>query len=213
LRAVRLSLREKSLFKDQIRGILRAAYQKNVWIMIPMISKVEEVLEVKKVFKECEEELAAKNQSFSQDYQFGVMIEVPSAALVIDAICEHVDFISIGTNDLIQYTCAVDRLNTTVEDLYDPFHPGFLRLMAAIIRGTKESGKFAGICGSIAHKKELVPYFVGLGIDELSMTAQHILPTRKLLQSLSFDECKKIAHEVLRAKTSEEVKKILSENP
>jgi phosphotransferase system enzyme I (PtsI) len=185
LRAIRLCLKEKDLFKNQIKAILRAAHFHNdIWIMIPMISRLEEILETKKIFKECEEELAQNQTEFTKNYKFGVMIEVPSAALIIDEICEYVDFISIGTNDLIQYTCAVDRMNSSVENLYDPFHPGFLKLMAMIIKGAKAKNKFVGICGSIAHKKELVPYFVNWGVDELSMTAQHILPTRKLIASL-----------------------------
>lgn len=209
LRAVRLCLQQPQLFKNQIKAILRAAQTHEVWIMIPMISKIEEIIATKKIFQECKDELGSLNIPYSDNYKLGVMIEIPSAALMIDKICDYVDFISIGTNDLIQYMCAVDRMNTSVECLYDPYHPGFLRLMKTIIHGAKAKSTFVGICGSVAHKTDLVPYFVGLGVDELSMTAQHVLPTRKIIRNLQCRECVKLTDAIDQASTSEETRAIL----
>lgn len=209
LRAIRLCLQEPQIFKDQIKAILRAANNYDVWLMIPMISKIEEILATKNIIQQCTAELDQAQILYSKTLKFGVMIEVPSAALIIDKICDHVDFISIGTNDLIQYTCAVDRLNSSVEALYDPYHPGFLRLMKMIISQAKAKGTFVGICGSVAHKPELVPYFIGLGVDELSMTAQHILPTRKLIRDLTYSKCVKLVDALDAAGTSDESRTIL----
>ncbi|HEY8271876.1 MAG TPA: phosphoenolpyruvate--protein phosphotransferase [Pseudobdellovibrionaceae bacterium] len=206
LRGVRLCLREQNIFKDQLKAILRAAVGHSVGIMVPMISNIEEILETKKIIKECQSELRACGQKFSEGFKFGVMIEVPSAAMIVDFISRHVDFISIGTNDLTQYICAVDRLNDKVEKLYNPYNPGFLRTMNSILSAARKNNLHVGICGSLAHEEFLVPLFIGMGVDELSMTSQHILQTRKLVRSLNYQDCQKLVEEVLQLETSAEIK-------
>ncbi len=209
LRGVRLCLEERRIFKDQLKSILRAALGHSVGIMVPMISNIEEIIQTKQVLEECKNEMDADKVAYSRDYEFGVMIEVPSAAMMVDLIARHVDFISIGTNDLTQYVCAVDRLNDKVEALYDPYNPGFLRVMNQILGSSYKAKLHSGICGSLAHSELLVPLFIGMGVDELSMTSQHILSTRKLLRSLSHQDCKKLVGEVLQLETSAEIKKCL----
>lgn len=206
LRGVRLCLEEKAIFKDQLKSILRAALGHSVGIMIPMISNIEEIVRTKALLKECERELENSGIAFSRECKFGVMIEVPSAAMMVDLIARHVDFISIGTNDLTQYVCAVDRLNDKVEALYDPFNPGFLRVMNQILSTSFRVKLHSGICGSLAHSELLVPLFIGMGVDELSMTSQHILATRKLMRNLVFEDCRKLVSSVLSLETSVEIK-------
>ena len=211
LRGIRLCLEERIIFKDQLKAILRAAAGHSVGIMVPMISNIEEILKAQDILKECEQELETANLAFSKDYDFGVMIEVPSAAMIVDLIARHVDFISIGTNDLTQYVCAVDRLNDKVEALYDPFNPGFLRMMNQILSASFKAKLHSGICGSLAHSNLLVPLFIGMGVDELSMTSQHILGTRKLVRNLSYKDCQALVSEVLMLETSAEIKSRLEE--
>ena len=211
LRGVRLCLEEKAIFKDQLKSILRAAVGHSVGIMVPMISNIEEILQTKAILEECKKELEKDKLQFSKDYEFGVMIEVPSAAMIVDLIARHVDFISIGTNDLTQYVCAVDRLNDKVEALYDPFNPGFLRVMNQVLGSAFKAKLHSGICGSLAHSELLVPLFIGMGVDELSMTSQHILSTRKLLRGLSYEECRVLVSEVLSLETSAEIKSHLAQ--
>jgi phosphotransferase system enzyme I (PtsI) len=212
LRGVRLCLREKNIFKDQIKAILRAAEGHSVGIMIPMISNIEEIIETKKIIEECKTELRESLQKFSADFKFGVMIEVPSAAMIVDFISRHVDFISIGTNDLTQYVCAVDRLNDKVEKLYNPYNPGFLRTMNTILDAARKNNLHAGICGSLAHEELLVPLFIGMGVSELSMTSQHILKTRKLVRGLNYQDCQKLVEEILQLETSAEIKAKLTQS-
>lgn len=212
LRGVRLCLHEVNIFKDQIKAILRAAERYSVGIMVPMISNIEEIIETKKIIEECKAELRTSLLGFSESFKFGVMIEVPSAAMIVDFISRHVDFISIGTNDLTQYVCAVDRLNDKVEKLYNPYNPGFLRTMNYILKAAHKNQLHAGICGSLAHEALLVPLFIGMGVSELSMTSQHILQTRKLVRSLNYGDCQKLVEEVLQLETSAEIKAKLSQD-
>lgn len=209
LRAVRLCLQEKGLFKNQLKAILRASLGHHVGLMIPMISCVEEIIETRAVLSECKVELKQSGVPYSESLKFGVMIEIPSAAMIVDLISRHVDFISIGTNDLTQYMCAVDRLNDRVEALYNPYNPGFLRVLNLVFKAANENKIHAGICGSLAHSELLVPLFVGMGVHELSMTAQHVLGTRKAVRELDRSECQKLVSEVLMLETSNEIKERL----
>jgi phosphotransferase system enzyme I (PtsI) len=210
LRAVRLCLGpQKGLFKTQLRAILQAAVGHQVGIMIPMISCVEEVVACKEVLEECKLELEKEGRKFSNDYQFGVMIEIPTAAMLMDHIAPLVDFISIGTNDLIQYSTAVDRLNPQIAALYNHFNPGFLRLLHRVITEARAHDVFVGICGSLAHKPELVPWFVGAGVQELSMTSQHILKTREMICSLDLKKCQQLVTEVMKLGYAKDVQTAL----
>lgn len=209
-RAIRICLKEPALFKAQLRALYRASVHGPLSIMFPMISSLEEILAVKKIVEELKEELRAKAIAFREDVKLGIMIEIPAAAVLSDILADHVDFFSIGTNDLTQYTCAVDRMNEKIEHLYNPYNPGLLRLIHMTIKNARAKNKMVGICGSMAHQKDLVALFVGMGVSELSMSAMHILPTRKIIRSLSFRDCQKLVDEFLKAGTADEVKKLLN---
>ncbi len=209
VRALRLCFQKPALFKTQLRAILRAAYGGELAIMFPMVAQVEEIVLARQFLKEVETELKTQGQKFAEKYQVGIMVEIPSVALLVDTLAPYVDFISIGTNDLLQYTTASDRLNPALKGVYEPFNPGFLRLMHLIISQAVQHKIHVGICGSLSHHNLLMPYFIGCGIEELSMTAQHILPTRARLRALKFSECKTLVAQVLKAATVEEIKSIL----
>ncbi|NNM28783.1 MAG: phosphoenolpyruvate--protein phosphotransferase, partial [Akkermansiaceae bacterium] len=168
-RGIRFSLARRDLFKEQLRAILRAGASGRVGLMFPLVSGVTEVREAKKLVAECIEELEQRGEEYSADVEVGVMIEVPSAAMVAADIAAEVDFLSIGTNDLIQYTVAVDRINPRVASLYKSTHPGVVRLIKATVDGASKHGIWTGVCGEMAGDLELLPLLVGLGIDELSV--------------------------------------------
>ena len=209
-RAIRICLREPELFKTQLRALIRASVHGPLSVMFPMISSLEEILAVKKIWTEVTIELDTKKVPFSHNIQLGIMIEIPSAAILSDILADHVDFFSIGTNDLTQYTCAVDRMNEKIEHLYNPYNPGLLRLIHMTIKNARAKNKMVGICGSMAHQKDLVPLFVGMGISELSMSAMHILSTRKIIRGLKKSDCEKLVAEFLKLGTADEVKNLLN---
>jgi phosphotransferase system enzyme I (PtsI) len=209
-RAIRICLKETEMFKTQLRALLRASVFGPLSIMFPMISSLEETLAVKKIVQEVKDDLTAKGISFSSEIKLGIMIEIPSAAVLSDILADHVDFFSIGTNDLTQYTCAVDRMNEKIEHLYNPYNPGLLRLIHMTIKNARAKNKMVGICGSMAHQKDLVPLFVGMGVSELSMSAMHILSTRKIIRNLKFSECEKLVAEFLKLGTADDIKKLLN---
>lgn len=208
-RAIRICLDDTELFKTQLRALLRASVYGNLGIMFPMISSYEEIAQAKVILEECQNELKSKKIAFSNEIKLGVMIEIPSAALMVDQFAELIDFISIGTNDLTQYTCAVDRMNAKIEKLYNPYNPGLLRLIHLAIKEANISGLKSAMCGTMSHMPLLVPFLVGCGLQEFSMSPSHILATRKLVRSLKFTDCQKLAERILECKTSEEVLKEL----
>ena len=209
LRAIRYCLQEITFFKTQLRALMRASVRGHLGIMFPMISNVQEVLDAKEVLEDVKRDLIQEGIAFSPDVQIGIMIEVPSAALISDILAQHVDFLSIGTNDLIQYTCAVDRLNEKINNLYDPFHPAVLRLIQLIISNGHKEGAWVGMCGDMAGTRELVPVLLGMGLREFSMAPSAILYARKLARSLRYLDCKKIAETVLSLRTGQEVQDYL----
>lgn len=204
-RAIRLCLREPEIFKIQLRALLRASIFGNLKIMFPMISSLEELLEAKAILNEVKEKLTKENIDFSKDVEVGIMIEVPSAAIISDILAEHVDFFSIGTNDLIQYTCAVDRMNEKIEHLYQPFNPGVLRLIKTVIENGHRKAIWVGMCGEVAGDMRLIPLLIGMGLDEFSMSPISILHARRLIRSLSYEKCKKIANEALALGSAKEI--------
>ncbi|KXZ39519.1 phosphotransferase system, enzyme I, PtsI [Alkalithermobacter thermoalcaliphilus JW-YL-7 = DSM 7308] len=208
-RAIRLCLDRKDIFKTQLRALLRASVYGNLKIMFPMISCLEELLEAKSVLEEVKKDLDKENISYSKDVQVGMMIEVPSAAIISDILAKHVDFFSIGTNDLIQYTCAVDRMNEKIHNLYNPFNPAVLRLIKLVIDNGHKEGIWVGMCGEVAGDKRLIPILIGMGLDEFSMSPISILPARKLINSLSYEEMKKISDEVLKLTTADEIQEYI----
>lgn len=204
-RAIRLCLEQKDMFKTQLKAILRASIYGNILIMYPMISSVDEVIEANKVLDEAKMELRAKGIAFDEKIKCGVMIEIPSSALTADIIIKEVDFFSIGTNDLCQYTLAVDRMNERVSHLYQPFHPGVLRLIKTVIDESHKAGKITGMCGEMAGDPAAALLLLGLGLDEFSMSASSMLIIKKIVRNVSMEEAQKIAEHALTLKTSEQI--------
>lgn len=196
-RAIRLCLDRKDIFKTQLRALYRASIHGRLRIMFPMISSLEELLQAKEVVKEVLAELDSEGVAYAKDVEIGMMIEVPSAAVISDVLAKHVDFFSIGTNDLIQYTCAVDRMNQKISYLYNQFNPAVLRLIKTVIDNAHKEGKWAGMCGESAGDQKMIPILLGMGLDEFSMSPISILPARKLITSVKESDMKKLADDVL----------------
>lgn len=208
-RAIRLCLEQKDIFKTQLRALLRASAFGNLKIMFPMISSLEELLAAKEILNEVKGELDSEGIGYSSKIEVGMMIEVPAAAIVSDILAKHVDFFSIGTNDLIQYTCAVDRMNEKIHHLYNPFNPAVLRLIKMVIDNGHKENIWVGMCGEMAGDTNIIPLLLGMGLDEFSMSPISVLPARKAIRNLSLEEAKEIADKVLSMSSSEEIKKFL----
>ncbi len=168
---------------------------------------VEQIQKQSQVIQEVKEELKAKQIEFNENIEIGIMIEIPSAAIMSDVLAKECDFFSIGTNDLIQYTMAVERGNEKVANLYSHFHPAIIRLIKYVIDNAHKNHILCGMCGEAAGDLQFIPILIGLGLDEFSMNANKILPARKLIRELDFKECQKLAEEVLKLSSTEEVKK------
>ncbi len=180
-RAIRLCLDRKDIFKDQIRALLRASIYGNLKIMFPMISSLSEFLDAKAFIEECKAELLKEGHKVSEAMEIGIMVEIPAAAVMADELAKHVDFFSIGTNDLIQYTLAADRMSEKVSYLYNPMHPAVLRLIKMTIEGAHKEGKWCGMCGEMAGDEAAIPTLVQYGLDEFSMSASSILKAKQII--------------------------------
>jgi len=210
-RGIRISLQHKPIFKTQIKAILRASKTKNIKIMFPMISSLEEVKEVKKIIGSCKKELDKKNIEFDKDIKIGAMIEIPSAAITSDLIAAECDFLSIGTNDLIQYTLAVDRDNQTVDKYYIPQHPSVLRLIKLTIQNAHNHNVKVAVCGEMASQMKFIPLLLGLGIDELSVSPGQFLEIKKLVLNSDINCLKKQAEEILKSTSIKDIDTALAE--
>jgi phosphotransferase system enzyme I (PtsI) len=199
------------MFKEQLRAILRASTRENVAVMFPLVSGVSEVLEAKKALHQCMDELDKDNVPFDHNIDVGVMIEVPSAAIMTDMIAPEVDFFSIGTNDLVQYTLAVDRVNHHVANIYKPTNPAVIRLIKRTIDASHDAGIWTGICGEMAGDLELTPLLIGLGVDELSVGAHLVAPVRRAIGLLSHAECSAMAEQALGRRIAAEIRGISAE--
>ena len=204
-RAIRISLNRPDIFKVQLRALLRASAFGDIHIMYPMIASVEEVKQANVMLDECKEELTAEGKEFNKDIKVGIMIEVPAAAVISPILAKYVDFFSLGTNDLCQYTLAVDRMNEAISSLYQPLHPGVLRLIKHVIDASHEQGKFTGMCGELASDPVATMILLGLGLDEFSMTASSIPLIKNILRSVSKAECEEVANKALTMDTAEEI--------
>ena len=209
-RAIRICLAQPDIFKVQLRALLRASIYGNLRIMYPMISCVEEVRAANEILNECKKELESEGISYSNDIQVGIMVEIPAAAVAADLIADEVDFFSIGTNDLIQYTCAVDRMNEKISHLYNAFNPAVLRLIKNVIDAAHNNNIWCGMCGETAGDKRLIPIYLGMGLDEFSMSASSILKARKQVSELSYEQMKTMAEKALKLKTSDEIQSFIA---
>ena len=204
-RAIRISLNRPDIFKVQLRALLRASAFGDIHIMYPMIASVEEVKCANVMLEGCKAELRKEGVAFNEDIKVGIMIEVPAAAVIAPILAKYVDFFSIGTNDLCQYTLAVDRMNEAIGNLYQPLHPGVLRLIKGVIDASHEQGKLTGMCGELAGDPVATMILLGLGLDEFSMTASSIPLIKNILRSLSKAECEAVATHALTLDTAEEI--------
>ncbi|MCH7228299.1 phosphoenolpyruvate--protein phosphotransferase [Haloferula sp. A504] len=201
-RGIRVSLDRPAMFKEQLRAILRASAHGKVAVMFPLISGIREVRRAKELVWECMDELEEEQVPFDGDLEIGVMIEVPSAAVIADLIAPEVDFFSIGTNDLIQYTVASDRVNHRVADLYRPSHPAVIRLIKQTIDAGLAAGAWTGVCGEMAGDLRFTPLLLGLGVEELSVGPHQVPRVRRAIRALSHAECAALADEALKSPLS-----------
>ncbi|MDH3974384.1 MAG: phosphoenolpyruvate--protein phosphotransferase [Deltaproteobacteria bacterium] len=206
LRSIRFSLQEREVFKVQLRAILRASAFGSVKIMFPMISGVEEVREAKSILNEAKEELVKEGIAFDKAVETGIMIEVPSATLIADILAKEVDFFSIGTNDLIQYSLAIDRVNEHVAYLYEPLHPAVLRMVKSVVHAGHNAGINVSMCGEMAGDPVYSIVLLGLGLDTLSMSAFSIPRVKKVLRSVSSEEARFIADKAMSLSTAKEIR-------
>ena len=211
LRGIRLLLENPAMFKNQVRAILKASVNKNIKMMLPMVSTLKEIRESKKIIDECKLELTNEKIAFDQDIEVGIMIEVPSAAVMARDFSKEVDFISIGTNDLIQYLMAVDRGNDLVSELYQEFSPAVINTIKHIVDETKKSKKPLSLCGEMAADTLAMPLLIGMGLDSLSMSPSTIAYAKRIIRSFEFKKAKKLAVQCLKMQNEVEVKEIIED--
>ena len=204
-RAIRYCLERPDFFKIQLRAILRASAFGNVRIMYPMISGIGELRRANAFLEECKTELAEQGVAFNRDIEVGIMIEIPSAALSAERLAKEVSFFSIGTNDLIQYALAVDRVNDAISYLFDPTHPAVLRLIKMVVDAARSAGIWVGVCGEMAGDVTLTPLLLGLGVDELSASSRLVPRVKKAVQSLNLSVCQSLADEAFQLDTGAEI--------
>ncbi len=205
LRGIRLLLENKSLFKTQIRAVLRATENKNVQFMIPMVSTIKEIKDAKELIVECKKELKHEGIKFDNNMKVGIMVEVPSAAVMAEVFAKEVDFLSIGTNDLIQYLLAVDRGNDLVADLYQEFSPAVIRTIYYVVKEAKKANKGVSLCGEMAADTLAIPLLVGLGLESLSISPTTLLYATRIIRSMSFKKAEELAKACLSCSTEVEV--------
>ena len=210
-RAVRMTLDNPDLFRTQLRALLRASQHGNLKIMFPMIATIDEFNRAKALLIEEKDKLVDEGEKIKEDIEVGIMVEIPSAAILADQFAKVVDFFSIGTNDLIQYTMAADRMNESVSYLYQPHHPALLRLIKMVIDAAHKEGKWAGMCGEMAGDEQAVPLLLGLGLDEFSMSASSVLKARKQISQLKKTDMERLAASAIECKDSEEVLALVEE--
>lgn len=211
-RALRISLRREDLFLPQLKAILRAGVYGKAAIMLPMVISVAEINQVKELLQKAKEQLKEEGKEFSNDVPLGIMVETPAAAVLTPILAKHVDFFSIGTNDLVQYTLAVDRVNHNVAYLYSHFHPAVLRLIQTTIQAARDNGIWAGMCGEMASDPAAAVILMGMGIHELSMSAPSIPKVKEKIRKISFTQAKEALDAVMKLETAEEIKAYLQKN-
>jgi len=208
-RGIRLFLKYPDLLKTQLKAILKASPGTNIHILIPMVTSLDELISVKQILNELKKELTQSGIEYKQDIPLGIMVEVPAAALVLDYFLNEIDFVSIGTNDLVQYVLAVDRVNQYVSELYDPYHPAVLRLINLIIQTTHKKGKKVSVCGEMAGDMVASAILIGLGVDTLSVPLKLYLKTKQNIRNLNFEKMAGLAPKILGLSRSEEIKELV----
>lgn len=208
-RAIRLCLERDDIFRVQLRALLRASVYGNLKIMFPMIATLEEFRQAKAILLEEKDKLVADGVSVSDSIEIGIMVEIPSTAVAAKQFAKEVDFFSVGTNDLIQYTMAADRMNERVSYLYQPYHPAILNLVHNVIEAAHAEGKWAGMCGEMAGDAIAIPLLLGLGLDEFSMSATSILPARTQITKLSKADMQELSQQALTLSTADEVEELV----
>ncbi|MBZ2175971.1 phosphoenolpyruvate--protein phosphotransferase [Schnuerera sp. xch1] len=211
-RAIRLCLDRTDIFKIQLRALLRASAFGNIKIMFPMISNIKEIRDAKRILEEAKNELRNENISFNEDIEIGIMVEIPAVAIHSDIFAKEVDFFSIGTNDLIQYTVAVDRGNQDISYLYSQYHPAVLKLIKMTIENGHKQGIWVGMCGEAAGDEKLIPLLLGMGLDEFSMSPSSVLKARWIIKNTSKKEIEPMLDKILSLPTAEDVEKFIDEN-
>ncbi len=209
VRAIRFSLENEELFIIQIRAILRASVYGNVKIMFPMISTVEEIIKAKMLTSKAMEQLESEGKKFNRDIKIGIMVEVPSAAIHADILAKHVDFFSVGTNDLVQYILAVDRINENIAYLYNPLNLSVLRFLKLVVDSANRSGTSISICGEMAGEPQYTMVLLGLGFRKLSMSPTYMYQVKKIIRSVSMKECEEMVEKIFNMETTEEVEKLV----
>lgn len=208
-RAIRLCLDRPEIFRPQIRALLRASVYGKLSIMFPMIATIQEFRDAKAIVEQEKKNLSKEGIAYSDDIELGMMVEIPAAAMLADQFAKEADFFSIGTNDLIQYSMAADRMNEQVSYLYQPYNPSILRLIKMTIDGAHKEGKWCGMCGEMAGDEKAIPLLLGLGLDEFSMSASSILEARSIIRDLSYAEMQELTDKALNCSTTEEVLELL----
>jgi phosphotransferase system enzyme I (PtsI) len=211
-RAIRLCLDQTALFKTQLRAILRASAYGNIKLMYPMIATLQELRDANRLLEESRQELRRESIAFNPAMEVGIMVEIPAVAVIADQFAQEIDFFSIGTNDLIQYTMAADRTNEKVAYLYQPFNPAVLRLIQRVIAAGHRAGKWVGMCGEMAGEAAAVPLLLGMGLDEFSMSAGSILQARAMIRRLNKKEARCIAAAALKMASAAEIKQYVEQN-
>jgi len=211
-RAIRFSLDRHDIFRTQLKAILRASHYGNIKIMYPMISSLEELHEANLLLQEAKHELCKNGILYRDDIEVGIMIEVPAAVMIADWLAQEVDFFSIGTNDLIQYVLAVDRMNDNIAYLYDPFHPAIIRMLQLTVEAAERNGIAVSVCGEIAGDPEALPLLLGLGVRDLSMSAHSVLDVKNRLLTLEVAECRTLFKNILTCKTGEEIRILMDKS-
>ena len=204
-RAIRFCLQEREIFRSQLRAILRAGVEGNLKMMYPMISGLEELDQANALVEVCREQLQAEKIPFGEALEIGAMIEIPSAVLTADLLAKRVKFFSIGTNDLIQYSLAVDRLNEKIAHLYEPTHPAIVRLIKTAVEAGHRHGIWVGVCGEMAGDPTLVPLLLGLGVDELSVAVSAVSQVKFLIRHLNLGEARDLAEFALNCECGSEI--------
>ena len=210
-RAIRLCLDQTDIFRTQLRALLRASEYGKLNIMFPIIATIQEFRDAKAILLEEKEKLVSEGVKVDDDIEVGIMVEIPATAALADIFAKEVDFFSIGTNDLIQYTMAADRMSERVSYLYQPYNPAILRLIKQVIEASHKEGKWTGMCGEMAGDNTAVPLLLGLGLDEFSMSATSILKARKQIKELDQKEMQELANRAINCATSEEVVELVNE--